>query len=240
MWVRAWFMRLTWSICLAVAVPAAAQETSVRPGINDSFRDPDLKAFEQRFETESREVFALRHEIVAACKLQPGQVVADVGAGTGLFTLLMARAVGSEGKVLAVDIAEEFLEHIQNKAREAQLDNVTTVLCKQDSAELAPASVDVVFVCDTYHHFEFPFRTLQSLHRALRPGGRLIVIDFRKVAGESTEFVMQHVRAPQDVFEQEIADSGFQKVDEVGGLLKENYFVVFQRQPAAGSSAESK
>ena len=84
-----------------------AQEKSVKPGINDSFRDPNLKEFQGKFEIESREVFARRKEIVAACQLKPGQTVADIGAGTGLFTRMFADAVGKDGRVIAGDISQK-------------------------------------------------------------------------------------------------------------------------------------
>ena len=79
---------------LTSLVATPAQEKSVKPGINDSFRDPDPKEFVGRFEVESREVFTRRKEIVAACQIQPGQTVADIGAGTGLFTRMFSDAVG--------------------------------------------------------------------------------------------------------------------------------------------------
>lgn len=212
-------------ICNAVQ----AQDQSVMPGINETFRDPNPQEFLGKFEVESREVFAHRKEILAACQIRPGETVADIGAGTGLYTRLFADAVGSDGRVLAVDIAQKFLDHIEKSCREGGIRNVETVLCKPDSTELPPESMDVAFICDTYHHFEFPLKTMQSLHRALKPGGRVIVIDFRRVAGTSTDWIMNHVRAGQEVFEAEIVQSGFRKIREERQLLKENYFVAFEK-----------
>jgi ubiquinone/menaquinone biosynthesis C-methylase UbiE len=215
------------------ALTAPAQEKSVKPGINDPFKNPDVREFEGKFEGESREVFTRRAEIVAACGLKPGMVVADVGAGTGLFTRLFAKEVGPDGQVYAVDIAPKFLEHIQKTSRQAGLRNVTPVLCNPDAVDLPPGSVELAFVCDTYHHFEFPQRTLASLHRAIKPGGRLVVIDFVRIPGQSSDWVLNHVRAGQEVVEKEIAEAGFRKSGEVKDLLKENYFVTFTR-PADG------
>lgn len=225
----------------ALSVPVAySQDQSVKPGINETFRDPDPQEFLGKFEVESREVFARRKEIVAACEIQPGQTVADIGAGTGLFTRMFPDNVGKDGRVIAVDIAQKFLDHIQKTTREAGLRNVETVLCKADSTELPPGSVDVAFICDTYHHFEFPLKTMASLHRALKPGGRVILVDFRRVEGTSTDWVMNHVRAGQEVFEAEIAQSGFKKSLEERELLKENYFVVFEKPAAANSATEHR
>jgi FkbM family methyltransferase len=214
---------------LTVPAVGLAQDKSVKPGINDSFRDPNVEDFTGRFEVESREVYALRKEIVQACALEPGLTIADIGAGTGLFTRLFADAVGKQGRVIAVDISPKFLEHIRRTAREANLTNIDTLACTADSTELPAESIDLAYICDTYHHFEFPQKTMASLHRALRPGGRVILIDFRRVEGVSSDWTMEHVRAGQEVFESEILGAGFRKVAEKPDLLKENYFVVFEK-----------
>lgn len=215
-------------VCLST-IAIHAQEKSVKPGINDSFRDPDPKEFQGRFEVESREVFARRQEIVAACRITPGQTVADVGAGTGLFTRMFAKAVGDEGRVVAVDISQKFLDHVQLTAREAGLKNIETRLCTQDSTELPAESIDVAFICDTYHHFEFPLKTMGSLHRALKPGGRVIIVDFRRIEGSSRDWILNHVRAGQDVVQSEMVQSGFCKTREQRELLEENYFIEFTK-----------
>jgi predicted methyltransferase/intracellular sulfur oxidation DsrE/DsrF family protein len=227
-------------LATVLLMPLCAQEKSVRPGVNDTFRDPDPKAFTERFEIESREVFAKRKEILEAIKLKPTDVVADIGAGTGLFTRLFASNLGPEGRVIAVDIAQKFLDHIEVTCREQNLRNVETLLCKDDSTELPPESVDVAFICDTYHHFEFPQKTMTSLLKALKPGGRVIVIDFERIEGESSDWTMDHVRAGQEVFEAEILEAGFQKADEINNLLKENYMVVFERAEQKQTAVEDQ
>ncbi|WP_437191112.1 methyltransferase domain-containing protein [Planctomicrobium sp. SH527] len=213
---------------------ALAQEKSVKPGINDTFRNPNAQEFVERFEIESREVFHQRQKILEACQIQPGQTVADIGAGTGLFTRMFSGVVGDKGRVIAVDIAKEFLDHI--KATSAKLDqkNVETVLCTADSTELPENSVDVAFICDTYHHFEFPLKTMASLRRALKPGGRVIVVDYHRILGKTKEWTLNHVRAGQDVFESEIVESGFLKTREVTGVLEENYLVEFTKSATPG------
>ncbi|MFM7148934.1 MAG: DUF1549 domain-containing protein, partial [Gemmataceae bacterium] len=207
-----------------------AQEKSVKPGINDSFKNPDVDKYKKTFEGESREISTSRKAILEACQIKPGMAIADVGAGTGLFTRLFAEEVGPKGKVYAVDIAKNFLQHIEKTARDAKLSNIQTILCNERSSELPPASVDLVFICDTYHHFEFPLRTMSSIHKALRPGGRLVLIDFHRIPGKSREWTLGHVRAGQEVFEKEVISSGFKKVGakKVMGL-EENYFVHFEK-----------
>ncbi len=210
-----------------------APPASVRPGINDKFLDAELNVEEWigRFEIESREVFAARHEMVKAIELKPGARLADIGAGTGLFTPLFCKAVGPEGWVFAVDISPKFVAHINHKAHQNGLDNVTTVLCPDNSVSLPADSIDVAFICDTYHHFEFPQQTLATIHRALRPGGQLILVDFERIPGKTREFMLKHVRAGKEVFRGEVEEAGFALVEEVRiDELKENYYLRFQKK----------
>jgi predicted methyltransferase len=227
--------RPAWNRCvlLLAAVtfgvgPVYAQEKSVRPGINKPYENPDIKESVKRFESENREVFSKRKEIVAACKLKPGMAVADIGAGTGLFTRLFAAEVGPKGRVYAVDIARKFIEHVEKTSKEAGLKNVTGIVCTPTSTELPPNSVDLVFLCDTYHHFEYPQKTLASIHRALRSGGRLILLDYRRIEGKTPDWLLKHLRAGQEVFTKEIEAAGFKVVDHAD-FLKENYFVRFEK-----------
>jgi predicted methyltransferase len=89
-------------------------------------------------------------------------------------------------------------------------------------------SIDLVFICDTYHHFEFPSKTMASVHRALKSGGQLVLIDFVREDGKSSDWVLNHVRAGKDVFVKEITDAGFKQMSEEK-FLKENYFVQFEK-----------
>ena len=207
-------------------------EMSVKPGVNKSFIDPNLEvdSFVKRFEIESREVFLTRERIVAACEIEKGDTIADVGAGTGLFTRLFSAATGDHGWVYAVDIAPRFIEHINRESQKIGINNVTGVLCAENSINLPPSSADVVFICDTYHHFEYPKSTLASIKRALEDDGHLIVIDFERIEGESREWTMGHVRAGKEVFRAEILDAGFTLVEEkkIKGF-KENYFLKFRK-----------
>jgi predicted methyltransferase len=207
-----------------------AQDKSVAPGINKPFQKPDLAEFQGKFEKEGREAFDHRDKIVEACQIRAGMTVADIGAGTGLFTRLFAPLVGQKGRVFAVDISQEFVDHIELAARKDNLPNIEGVVCTPDSVGLPESSVDLVFICDTYHHFEFPHKTMQSIHKALKPGGRVVLIDYRRIAGKSTDWVMGHVRAGQEVVEKEITACGFRQVGEHKDLLKENYLVVFEKE----------
>lgn len=124
-------------------------------------------------EDPGRDAWQKPHEVVAALNLQPGQTIADIGAGTGYFARRFARHAG---KVFAVDIDEKLLDILRREAPP----NVTTVLATPDDPKLPPASVDVIFFCDVLHHIQSRGPYLRKLRRALKPGGRVVNVDFYK------------------------------------------------------------
>lgn len=232
-------MLATTSLLVAVAVAAPqdaapSRKNQVPHDINKTFENPELdpQSFVDRFESESREVFAHREAIAKLLALKSGMEVADVGAGTGLFTLIFAETVKPDGKVYAVDIAPAFLKLIRERAAERGLaDQVVTVQGGQDSTNLEPRSVDVVFICDTYHHFENHERMLRSIRRALRPGGRLVLVEFDREKAK-TDFVEKHIRATRGEFVAEITAAGFEPVEIAAEDIpefRENFLAVFRK-----------
>ncbi len=219
-------------VLAALAAPVAAAESlpgpAVDPEINAHYRDADPKRWLSVFESPGRELFDRRHQIVDALDLQPGMEVADIGAGTGLFTMLFAERVAPRGQVYAVDISRPFLDGIRERAAEAGLENVTTVLNDQQAAGLPAGSVDLVFIADTYHHFEYPRQMLASIYSALRPGAQLVIIDFRRMPGLSSRWVMAHVRAGRAQVTEEVEAAGFALIDEPLEL-QGNYFLRFRK-----------
>ncbi|MFT4539194.1 MAG: ubiquinone/menaquinone biosynthesis C-methylase UbiE, partial [Planctomycetota bacterium] len=209
-------------------------EPQIAKDINKAFLDKDLDVgdFTKRFEGESREVFVNRKEIAQAMKLETGMAVADIGAGTGLFLKPIGDQVGESGIVYAVDISPVFITHLRERAQKDGLPQVQPVLCGQRSCDLPEASVDAAFICDTYHHFEYPASTLASLFSAIRAGGELLIVDFERIPGKTSEWLMKHVRAGKEVFRSEIEAAGFVFIEEVNVGLEENYFLRFRRPGA--------
>ncbi len=215
------------------AVTLGEKAAGAESELNARFVDPELNVDEwvERFEIESREIYAARKKVLQALQLTLGQRIADVGAGTGFFSRLFAAAVGDEGWVYAIDISPRFVQHVTAENTKAHIGNVTSVLAASDSICLPPHAVDVVFVCDTYHHFEDPAATLQSIHRALRPGGQLFVIDFERIPGQSREWILGHVRADKAVFRGEIEEAGFAFVGQIEmPEFTENYLLHFRKR----------
>lgn len=225
----------THRLCLAIvllAAPAwatADSELNVAPGINRHYDGADYDRWVAVFERSGREVYDKRAEIVAALKLRPGMTVADIGAGTGLFTRLFARDVGATGRVYAVDISPEFITNILRTAREQRLVNIEGIVNTQTDAKLPAGVLDAAFLCDTYHHFEFPRAMMSSIHRSMRSDGKLYVIDFEKIPGVSSGWVMNHVRLDKATAIREIEAAGFVFVGEER-MLRENYFLKFVRR----------
>ena len=211
-----------------VSTPLIAAEQNVSPGINNYYYDAEFEHWVSVFERPGREVYDRRHDIVTALQLKPGMTVADIGAGTGFYTHLFAKQVGSTGKVYAVDISGNFIQNILPAAKAQGLNNVEGIVSNQQTTNLPPGSVDLAFVCDTYHHFEYPQTMLASIHQALRPSGQLIIIDFRKKHGVSSGWVMSHVRANETAVISEVESAGF-RLTEKSQLLDENFFLIFTK-----------
>jgi ubiquinone/menaquinone biosynthesis C-methylase UbiE len=200
---------------LGITTTAYAQEESIHPGINDRFMNPDAEEWLARFERDNREVYVRRDEIVSVLDLKPGMDVADIGAGTGFFTMLFAQKVGPDGTVYALDIAESFITYISETAEELSLANVRGIVNPVDSTTLAPNSVDVVFLAHTYHHFEYPYKMLESIHSALRPEGIVVLIGLERIEGVTVKFVLNMVRAGKGTFTDEFKNAGFELIEEV-------------------------
>lgn len=216
-----------WAALLFATTLSAEQ--NVNPGINQGYQNPDVAQWRGVLERDGREVWDRRDDIIRHLRLQPGQRVADIGAGTGFFTLLMAREVGERGRIYAVDIAKNFVDASVRRSRDHGLSNVEGVVNDQHSVKLPPDSIDLAFISDTYHHFEYPLDTLRSIHRALVPGGELVVIDFKRIPGVSNPWVLGHVRAGAGQVIAEIEAAGFDLIERPD-FMDTQYFLRFRRR----------
>jgi len=140
----------------------------------------DLDGYIAKMEAPDRADWQKPDEVVRALGLRPGDVACDVGAGPGYFTLRLARAVGPQGRVYAVDVVPEMIAALRERLREAGVGNVTPVLARDDDSLLPPQACDLVLVVDTFHHFPDGAAYLRSLLPRLRPGGRIVNVDFHR------------------------------------------------------------
>jgi arsenite methyltransferase len=134
----------------------------------------------QVFESPERAEWQKPDEVAHALNLKPGQTVVDIGAGTGYFTRRFARAVGPTGTAVGVDIEPEMVDYMKTDAKKLKLSNYEARPGKSDDPELASHSADVVFFCDVLHHIDDRLAYLRKVKPALKPGGRVVVIDFKK------------------------------------------------------------
>jgi predicted methyltransferase len=238
--------RLVWSVALAVLLgvpegPARAQQAGHAEGgitpmarkLNQLFGG-DSVAAEKGFESEDRAIFRKRVEVLDALRLKPGMQVADVGAGSGFFTRLMAERVGPTGAAYGVEISGLLVSHIERTARAQGLRNVRAVLGTPASPNLPTQSVDLVLVADSYHHFEYPRQMLKGIKDALRPQGVLWLIDFDRIEGVSHPFILQDVRAGKQTFIREFSEAGFELADEVK-IFDDEYVLKFRHRRAGGA-----
>ncbi len=207
------------------AGPQTASATDVQSSADDGV---NIDIWLERMEVGSRELYSAREAVVAAAGIQEGDVVADIGAGTGLYTLLFADAVGATGRIFAEDIEPRFLDLINQRAEDSGLDNITCVLGRENDVSLPASSLDVVFIADTYHYFEDREAVMRSVFDALKPGGRLIVVDYDLEPGEQRPPEKSHVRFGRAGVISEIEYIGFtfDGAETVEGL-QDNYFLRF-------------
>ncbi len=217
-----------------------SQQTGAQPGItptakelNQSF-NADAAQWAARFEHEGRAIYDKRFEILDAMGLKPGMDVANIGAGSGLISRLIAQRVAPGGTVYAVDIAKNMVDYIAKTAQEQKITNLKAVLGDPHSPQLPPHSVDVICIIDAYHHFEYPKDMLAEINKALRPGGLLLLIDFKRIEGISRPYILKMVRAGEGAFTDEFLDAGFELIERRDDMFPENYLLKFRhRRPPA-------
>ena len=165
-------------------------------------------------------------EAVAALKLPPGAVVADIGAGSGTFTLPLAQAVGTPGKIYAVDIDRGLVDHIAQRAKEQNASNVKAILGEFTDPKLPARDVDLAFIFDVLHHIENRADYLKTLVTYLKPAGRIAIIDFHPELGpHKDDPKLQVTRAQSAAW---LAALGFKPVDEPK-LYPDKWYVIYAR-----------
>jgi len=140
----------------------------------------DPKSYIARLEDPRRAEYQKPGEVILALDLKPGEVIADIGSGSGYFSFRLARHLGELGRVYAVDVSPDMILHMNRRIRELGLKNVVTVLAPPDDPLLPDASMDRIFMCDTWHHIENQTEYLALMKKILKPGGQLVMIDFQK------------------------------------------------------------
>jgi len=165
-------------------------------------------------------------EVVAAMKLQRGEIVADIGAGSGLLSVPVARAVGPTGRVYAVEIDAGFFPAIKKRAGDNGVTNVQTVLGEFTDPKLPARDVDVAFFHDVLHHVQNRAPYLKTLAGYLKPGGRIVVVDFE--GGKGPHAIDPELQVPREQLSAWMKAAGLSLADDVK-LFPEKYVLVYRR-----------
>jgi ubiquinone/menaquinone biosynthesis C-methylase UbiE len=216
-------------ITLALALLASSCAARHNPGHHHPARlghaaDDEFAHFVKRMDSPKRAAWQKPDELVAALRLAPGARVADIGAGTGYFTFRLARAVGPSGKVYAVEVDPRMAAILRERREKAGFSQVEVVLTGGGPG-LADASVHLAFICDTYHHIGERAAWLRKLKRALRPGGRVVNVDFHD--GPLPVGPPPDHKVPEKIVREEFARAGFRLVQEIK-ILPYQYVLVYE------------
>jgi ubiquinone/menaquinone biosynthesis C-methylase UbiE len=214
------------SAFLLVALGAQDPNVGDHGAMHRLHQDP--KAYVAMLEDPARDAYQKPDEVLRALALRGGETVADIGSGSGYFTLRLAAAVGPSGRVYGVDVDPDMVRHLNRRVRDAGVPNVVSILSAPDDPLLPDASVDRFFVCDTWHHIEDQAKYLTLMKRMLRPGGEVVMLDFKKEAtpmGPPLE-----MRIARDALVKQMQAAGFRLAAE-HTFLPYQYFLVFKIGP---------
>ncbi|HEX7070308.1 MAG TPA: class I SAM-dependent methyltransferase, partial [Rhodothermales bacterium] len=176
-------------------------------------------------ERPTRETSELPSRVVKGLELSPADVVADIGAGTGYFTFRLCRQV-PHGRVYAVDVQQEMLDRIEKRVADEKVGNVITVLGTPQNPNLPPASIDLALMVDSYHEFSHPREMMENIVESLRPGGRVVLVEYR--AEDVTIPVKEVHRMSEAQARLEMEAVGL-VWRETKDILPQQHFIVFEK-----------
>ncbi len=169
--------------------------------------------------------------VLSKLDLKPGMVVADIGAGSGLFSRPLAKAVAPAGKVYAVDIQQDLLDHINQRDKQEHIGNVQTVLGEYDDPKLPARNVDLAFINDVLHHIQHRAAYLKALGTYMKPGGRIAIIEMDKNDPKTSHRNQPELLVAREEILQWMSDAGFKLAEEHPDLFPgTKLFLIFERR----------
>jgi ubiquinone/menaquinone biosynthesis C-methylase UbiE len=220
---------------LLVPLFAASIWAQVAAEANSRYRTPEQRAaMAAGLDSPGRDSRQRPAELVEAMAIKPGMTVADVGTGAGYMLPHLSRAVGPSGKVLAEDIFDDFLAKASEKIEREKLHNVSIVKGTDKDPNLPAESVDIILTLDAYHHYDYPEEMLAGMRKALRLGGRLVVVDFYRRPGAmrnpASDFEQKHIRVDKADVVKEVEAAGFGLVSNREHIPDSQYMLIFVKQ----------
>jgi ubiquinone/menaquinone biosynthesis C-methylase UbiE len=202
---------------------------------NSGYRTPEGRAkVAAGLGSPGRDARQKPRELVAALDVKPGMTVVDLGTGVGYMLPHLSAAVGAGGAVVAEDIQQDFLDKAKAKSREDHLDNVRFVLGTDRDPRLTAGAADLILVLDAYHHFDYPEQMLAKLSEALKPGGRLAIVEYYKRRGAmgdgDPDRPLSHIRLDADDVVKEVEANGFRLLKRQEHVPGSQYIAVFEKK----------
>lgn len=185
------------------------------------FEDPEKYA--ERWDNPERHAWQKPEEIIAAMQIEPGATVADLGTGTGYMLPWLAKAVGEEGRVLALDVEASMVAYVEGRAKKEGLARVSAVQVDPADPGLEPGSLQAVMTLNTWHHIAGRKDYAKKIAAGLEPGGRFVIVDFLKDA--SIDGPPMEMRLTADEVVAELSEAGFSRVEVVEETLERHYIV---------------
>jgi len=214
------FALLLASMACGGSQPREAEPAQAHGPLVHRFQSAEQWAKE--FDDPSRDAWQLPQTVIDVMEIKPGMTVADIGAGTGYFEPWLSRAAGDAGTVLALDIEPDMVRYLKERASREHLANVRSALVPTDDPKLPAGSIDRILVVDTWHHIADREAYAAKLHSALKPGGKVFVVDFKL---DATRGPPPHHRLPPEQVVRELASGGL-SAEVAGKTLPEQYIVV--------------
>jgi arsenite methyltransferase len=209
---------------LAVPLSAPAQDAVKRDHHEMHQLHRDSNAYIGMLEDPKRDAYQKPHEVLTALAIKPGEVIADIGAGSGYFTFRLAHHVGDKGRVYAVDVSPEMILHLNRRIRDLKAMNVSSILADPDDPLLPERSVNRFFFSTSWHHIDNHEKYLSLMKRLLKPGGEVVMIDFHKK--EPPVGPPLQMKIAREELIKEMEANGFRLAKE-HTFLPYQYFLVF-------------
>jgi ubiquinone/menaquinone biosynthesis C-methylase UbiE len=215
---------------LLVPVLFSVAFAQVADKANSAYKTPEgREQVAQTLVAPDRDAKQKPGELVQAMLLKPGMVVADIGTGAGYMLPFLSRAVGPSGRVLAEDIQDDFLEKARSKAESEKLGNVTYIKGGETDPMLPKSGVDVALALDSYHHYDYPEKMLAGIRKGLKPGGRLVIVEYYKSATAMPNGrALEHIRLDAPDVIKEIEANGFRLVSRREHVKDSQYMLTFR------------
>lgn len=224
-------MKCLFRCCLAGGVLAAALSAQVATDANAGYKTAEgRKAVAQGLADPQRDQSMRPMQLTAEMGLKPGMTVADVGTGVGFMLPFLSKRVGDSGRVIAEDITDDFLGMARQTAEHQNLQNVTFVKGTETDPNLPEGQMDQVLVLDAYHHFDYPQKMLASIYKALKPDGRLVIVEYYKRPNAMPNGrAMTHIRLDMPDVIKEVEANRFHLIEEKERIRDVQYMLLLEK-----------